>query len=74
MSARAPMQSVRVAFVDAEALRPLLRRLVWCEAGSCLAARALADAERADGALAEIANEERRRYSAHGPGRGRLLQ
>lgn len=74
MSRRAPIPSVRVTLVDAEALRPLLRRLVWCESSSCWAAQALADAERADGALAEIANEERRRYSAHGPGRGRLLQ
>lgn len=74
MSRRAPVPSVRVPFVDAEELRQLLRRLVWCEAGSSWAAQALADAERADGALAEIVNEERRRYSARGPGRGRLLQ
>ena len=66
MSRRAPIPSVRVTFIDAEALRPALRRLVWCEAdgGSRWAGEALAEFERADGALLEIVDEERKRRAA----------
>lgn len=53
--------------VPAEALRPALRRLVWCEVdgGSRWAAEVLGEVERAaDGALLEIVDEERRRRAA----------
>ena len=66
MSRRAPMPSVHVTLVDAEALRPALRRLVWCEAdgGSRWAGEVIGELERADGALLEIADEERKRRAA----------
>lgn len=63
---RAPIPSVRVTLVDAETLRPALRRLVWCEAdgGSRWAGEVLGELERADGALLEIVDEERKRRAA----------
>lgn len=73
---RCPMPPVRLVYLDAEALRPLLRRLVWCEAdGARWAGEAIAEAERVgDGALAEIADEERKRCAMRGASRGRLVQ
>ena len=66
MSRRAPIPSVRVTLIDAEALRPALRWLVWCEAdlGRRWVSEALAEFERADGALLEIVDEERKRRAA----------
>ncbi len=59
-------EAKRPQIVDAEALRPALRRLVWCEAdgGSRWAGEVIGELERADGALLEIVDEERKRRAA----------
>jgi len=55
-----------VVLVPAEALRPALRRLVWCQVagGSRWAGEVLDEVERADGALLEIVDQERKRRAA----------